>query len=240
MSARAPGILTLDPHFRTALLLLIAAPALAQGQFYQGQFYQGQSNNDPSSNAQRKTEIETRKITAMSAAPTARDIISATMANQVSIPRMELVRERKEMNLNYGSLFIARQLVNSGADITEITQRLKTGKTIWQVAAEHNTDWRSVASATKKLNSKIQDSIYKYFLHPEVGKQRALTENYNPEADLVPADLDTTREEVQAAHDEYVLWRNRAAATSGHPLDASSEDAINKDLEVFKGTQRPH
>ena len=189
---------------------------------------------------QENAEKETRKINAMAADGTARDIIGSTMADLLKVPRMHLVQERREMNLNYGSLFVAHQLNLSGATMSDIAMRLKAGKSIFQIGEDLHANWRSIQDAAKKLNGKLEDRIYKYFLHPEIGKQHAMAEGYDPEKDLVRADLDTTREEVVTAHHEYVLWRDRAAKTSGRKLDPQTESAVSKAAGEFNGAGRPH
>ena len=189
---------------------------------------------------QEKAETETRKITAMAADGTARDIIGSTMADMLKVPRMQLVQERREMNLNYGSLFVAHQLNLGGASMSDISGQLKAGKSIFQIGEDLHANWRSIQDAARKLNGKLEDRIYKYFLHPEIGKQHAMTEGYDPEKDLVRADLNTTREEIVTAHQEYVLWRDRATKTSGRKLDPQTESAVSKAAGEFNGAGRPH
>jgi hypothetical protein len=190
---------------------------------------------------QQKAEKQTSRITAMaSAAPTARLIVSQTMADMLGVPRPQLVRERRAMDLNYGSLFLAHQLVAAGAKMLDIAIQLQAGQRIVQIAQQQKVNWRSVADSAKKLNGKIEENIYKHFLHSEADARRALLEKYDPDKDLVKADLDVGRSEVLQTRDDYVFWRDRAGQFSGETLDPASETALERGAEVYKGPQRPH
>jgi hypothetical protein len=190
---------------------------------------------------QKKAEKQTARITAMAAAdPLARAIESATMADFFGVPRIQLVRERRAMNLNYGSLFVAHQIVAAGAKMIDVAVGLHSGKSIFQIADERKLDWRAVTDSAKKLNGKVEENVYKHFLHAEADLQRAVEEKYDPDKDAVKADENVTYAEVEESRQNYVFWRDRAGQISAKRLDPNSETVIGKSADVYKGFERPH
>ena len=166
-----------------------------------------------------KAQKQIRMITAMSRDDTARSIISRTFADAFKKDRMQMVAERRAMGLNYGSLFLAQEMALAGANMQEITGQLHTNKNILDVAKSVHLDWKRVASDAKKMNSRINDAIYKHFLHAGPDKERDQLEHYNPSVDLIRADADATTEEIAKAQGEYIFWRNLAAPKSDGQAD---------------------
>jgi hypothetical protein len=190
---------------------------------------------------QPRTEKQISKITAMATGDsTARTIVSATMADLLGVDRKQLVRERRAMNLSYGSLFVAHQLSAAGTKMLDIALELQTGKNIFQIAQARNADWRALGDAAKKLNDRIEENIYKHFLHAAADKARALAENYDPDLDVVKSDREVSPEETARTREVYVFWRDRAARLSGKGLDSTSEAVLGKSADIYKGPDRPH
>ncbi|HEY1272379.1 MAG TPA: hypothetical protein VGF08_10365 [Terriglobales bacterium] len=176
---------------------------------------------------QQKAVKELRKITAMASDVNARAIVSRTMADFLSLKRDQLVRERRAMNLNYGSVFLAHQLTAKGAEMMQIALGLQAKKTLLQMAGDQRVDWKQVLASAKKLNGKIEDNIYKHFLHAQVDRDRDAIEKYDAERDWVNSDADATQPEILEAQETYVLWRTRAGQTSGKGTsNVSSSEAL--------------
>jgi len=171
---------------------------------------------------QQKAEKQLRMMTAMSRDDTARSIISRTFADVFKMARPELVAERTSVGLNYGSLFLAHELVSSGSRMQQIAAELRARKTLIEVAKSSGADWKRIAADAKKMNSRISDNIYKHFLHAGPDKQRDLLDRYNPAVDRVRADADATTEELVKAQTEYVFWRNLAAPKADQAADSST------------------
>ena len=188
---------------------------------------------------QQKAERRLHQISAMAADGTTRAIINRTMAEAVHARRIELQRQRQAMNLNYGALFVAHQLTESGAHMLDIALQLQSGKTIVQIANERNANWKLIEEAAKKLNEKVENNIYRHFLHSEADKPAA-DEKYDAEADVVRADQDVTSEELASARDTYRFWRSRASAQNSGSLDMRTKMAVSKAADVVKTGQRPH
>ena len=64
---------------------------------------------------QEKATKEIKKITSISVDSNMRSIVNRTMADMLKARRLDLVKERQDMNLNYGGLFLAQQLAASGS-----------------------------------------------------------------------------------------------------------------------------
>lgn len=190
-------------------------------------------------NDQQKADKQCRRITATTADPMARTIVSQSMADSLKVERVQLVRERHAMNLNYGSLFIAHQLAAAGSPMIEIANQLQSGKNMAEIAAAHHADWHAIADAAKRLNGKIEDDVYKHFLHAEADKPLVLADKYNPDLDVVKADSDVTPEEIAQARQIYVFWRDRAAPNKNANLDSAAQTTVGKSADIFKGGERP-
>jgi hypothetical protein len=181
---------------------------------------------------QQKAEKQLRKISAMAADVTARGIVSRTMADLLNVPRAQLTRERRAMNLSYGSVFLAHQLTARGVQMLDIALQIQSHKTLFQIANEHKVDWKQIAAEARKLNGKFEDNIYKHFLRSDKDRARDVEEKYDATRDWVNADREPTQPELEEAQANYVLWRDRAATTGGaEGVVTSSEQLASRRLE---------
>src|SRR5258708_3954691 len=69
----------------------------------------------------QKAEKQVRKITAMATDKTGRRMVSMSIADSLKVPRPEMVEERRKIGLDYGSFFVAHELVASGVKMTDVT-----------------------------------------------------------------------------------------------------------------------
>src|SRR5689334_9801648 len=119
---------------------------------------------------QQKADKEIRKINAMAWDSSARPVVNKSLSEMLKVSRSQLADERRELDLNYGSLFLAHELALNGGKMNDITASLKSGKSIVQICNESNANWKQIAADTKKLNSKIEDNLYKSFLRSDSEK----------------------------------------------------------------------
>src|SRR4051812_1476445 len=162
---------------------------------------------------QQKAEKQLKRLTAMATDVTGRRIVSKSMADLFAVPRMQLVQERRSMNLNYGDIFIAHALLRDGVSMGDIAAKLKSGQTMSQIADEQKGSWKAIASDSKKLNARIEDNIYRHFLNAKnelADKERDAADNYIAEMDGVRADSNVTAEEIAEAQEKYIFWRDLA------------------------------
>ncbi|MGA8490465.1 MAG: hypothetical protein WB711_08600 [Terriglobales bacterium] len=161
---------------------------------------------------QEKATKEIKKITSISVDSNMRAIVNRTMADMLKTKRLDLVKERQENNLNYGDLFLAQQLVASGAKMEDIAAQLKAGKSIFDIANADHANWKQINSEAKKLNKKVDDNIEKSFT--DAKKQAALNmaEDYDAKADKVPADSNITKDEYAEAQSRYTHLHDLATA----------------------------
>jgi hypothetical protein len=169
-----------------------------------------------------KAEKQLRMMTAMSRDDTARSIISRTFADAFKMERPQMVVQRRNLGLNYGSLFLAQELMQSGAQMNQIVEQLRARKSMVDITNTLHGDWKRIAADAKKMNSRIDDAIYKHFLHSKPDETRDKVDRYNPRQDLVRADADATPQEIAAAQHDYVFWRDQAAPLAGGQADAST------------------
>lgn len=169
-----------------------------------------------------KAEKQIRMITAMSRDDTARSIISRTFADAFKMQRPQMLVERRNLGLNYGSLFLAQELLQSGTRMDKIVEQLRARKSMLEISNAAHADWKRIAADAKKMNNRIDDSIYKHFLHSKPDEARDKLDHYNPRQDLVRADAESTPQEITAAQHDYVFWRDQAAPLSGGQADAST------------------
>jgi hypothetical protein len=164
---------------------------------------------------QQKAEKQWRMITAMSRDDIARSVINRNFADVFKTTRLQLIAERKALELNYGDLFLAHELLSFGCDMQQISERLRSGKKILQIANDSGADWRRIAEDGKRMNRPISDGLYEHFLHDGPDKQRDADDHYNPATDRVRADADSTPEEISKAQTEYLFRRSLTAQKQG-------------------------
>src|SRR5438445_7654815 len=131
------------------------------------------------SDDQQKAGKQIRKISAMATDVNARSIVSRSMSDMLKVERNHLQRERRAMKLNYGCLFIAHELTARGMKMLDLAMRLQAHETIFQIANEQHSDWKKIADDAKKLNGRIEDNIYKHFLHADADMDRDLTDKHD-------------------------------------------------------------
>jgi hypothetical protein len=174
---------------------------------------------------QQKAERQLHRITAMATDATGRRVVSITVADSLEAKRVDLVLERRAMNLNYGDLFVAHRVVKNGAKMDDIAAQLKAGKNIAQIADEQHLDWKQLAEDAKKLNAKMEDNLYKHFLNARTDTARDVADSYDPMIDGVVADNNVSKDEIADAERVYHLWRDRADREKDSKLDAATEKA---------------
>jgi hypothetical protein len=151
---------------------------------------------------QEKATTEIKRITSISVDANMRSIVNRTMADMLKVNRLDLVKQRQELNLNYGALFLAHQLTAGGAKMEDIAAQLKAGQKISDIANASHANWKQISSEAKKLNKKIDENIEKYFT--DTKKQTALNQaDYDAKADKVPADSDISKDEYADAQNRY-------------------------------------
>jgi hypothetical protein len=166
-----------------------------------------------------KAENQIRIMTAMSQDDTARAIMSRTFADAFKMERPQMIVQRKSLGLNYGGLFLAHELVLSGTGMEQIAEQRHSRRSILDIASASGVDWKRIASDAKKMNNSINDAIYKHFLHSQPDEIRDQVEHYNPAADWIREDADTTPEEIVKAGTEYIFRRNLAVPRGSGQAD---------------------
>ncbi len=167
-------------------------------------------------NDQDKATKELTKISAIAWDGTGRGVVSRAVADVTGTKRADLVKERGEMNLNYGSMFLALELVKGGAKMDDIAAQLKSGKKMSQVANDLHPNWKQIADDAKKLNAKIDDGLYKHFINNKADNQRDAADGYVLANDNFPDDHNVEKSDIASAAERFQTWKDRAAAAGGH------------------------
>jgi hypothetical protein len=191
---------------------------------------------------QQKADKQLKRITAMSTDVTGRRMVSKSMSDALSVPRLQLVQERRSMNLNYGDLFIAHMLLRDGMSMGDIGTKLKAGKTMTQIAEDQKGSWKQIAPEAKKLNARIEDNIYRHFLNTKnelADRERDAADNYIAELDGVRADRNISNDEIAEAQEKYVFWRDLAGELKRQDgkLGTADEQAAYLDHARSSGPQ---
>jgi hypothetical protein len=183
-----------------------------------------------SADDQQNAEKQFKKVTAMTADFTGRRAVNKAMAEFLNLKRADLVVQRRDTGLNYGHIFLANQLVTAGLTMNDIAAQLKSGKTVFQIANEHNANWKQIASDAKKMNGRIDDGLFKRFLNPKSVEQDT-TDQYDPAFDGVTADGDSTKDSLEEAQDRFLMWQKRAQDQQqrGGALGIADEKAAGYD-----------
>jgi hypothetical protein len=177
------------------------------------------------SDDQQKAEKQLHKITALATDATGRRVVSITVADTLAAKRPDLVMERRAMNLNYGDLFTAHVLLKNGVKMEDIAAQLKAKKNIGQIANEQHADWKQIAADAKKLNSRVEDNLYKHFVNGKGDFDRDQADKYDPTFDGVVADNDVSKGDIADAERTYQVFRDRAEKDPSRTLDTSTEKA---------------
>jgi len=180
----------------------------------------------------QKAEKQARRIAAMTADQTGRRLVSMSMADHFKVLRADLVEERRHTGMDYGSLFVAHELIANGASMTNIASALKSGKNIWQLGDEQHANWKQIAGDAKKMNTEIDVCIYRHFLgekHAKADEARDLEEKYDVTRDGAKSDSNISQQEIAEAQERYVFWRDQAGEVSDRRLGLSQEMAARVD-----------
>lgn len=187
----------------------------------------------------QKAEKQINRITAMSSDMTARRIVSRTVSDTLNVKRPQLQQERRAMNLNYGFLFLAHQLTATGASMSDIAAQLKAGKNVVQIANDRHADWKRIAVEAKKMNDKIEDNLYKFFLNDTVQRQHDEEDQYHSVFDVVSADVLVSQEDLDKAQQTYLFWKDRVGQRKGAALDADSEREARRTYDPVRSGDQP-
>jgi hypothetical protein len=152
---------------------------------------------------QEKAQKEIKKVTAISADANMRGIVNKTVSEMLNVKRLDLVKERKDLNLNYGGIFLAHQLTAGGTKMEDIAAQLKGGKNIFDIANDQHANWKQINSEAKKLNKKIDDNIGKWFQNPKKETELDQADGYAAQQDFVAADSEVSKEELADAQHRY-------------------------------------
>ncbi|MGA2456833.1 MAG: hypothetical protein ABSF85_04645 [Terriglobales bacterium] len=154
---------------------------------------------------QEKAQKEIKRVTAIASDPNTRSIVNTTMSEMLNVKRLDLVKERQDLNLNYGGIFLALQLTAGGARMEDLASQLKGGKSIFDIANDQHANWKQINSEAKKLNKKIDDNLAKWFQNAKKQTERDQADNYVVQQDRVAADSDSSKEELAEAQHRYQL-----------------------------------
>jgi len=152
---------------------------------------------------QEKATTEIKKITSISVDANMRSIVNRTMADMLKVSRLDLVKDRQGLNLNYGGLFLALQLTAGGAKMEDIAAQLKAGQKIFDIANASHANWKQINSEAKKLNKKIDENVENYFRDSKKLAASDRADQYNPQTDKVPADTAISKDEYADAQKRY-------------------------------------
>lgn len=188
---------------------------------------------------QGKAKKEINKFVAMATDGTGRRMVNLSMAEMFSVKRSDLVMERRDTGMNYGAIFIAHELMSKGAKLSDISTQLKAGKDIFKIADEQHADWKAMASEAKKLNSKLDDNLYKNFADPKGSEAKDQADNYSLALDGVNADAEASKDEISQAQDRYMRVKDRAEeiAKRDSRLNTADQNAAYRDNVRSAGPQ---
>jgi hypothetical protein len=192
------------------------------------------------SDEQQKAHKILNKINAMATDPAGKRAVSLAMSQHLSVARAELAQRRRAMNLNYGELFVAYELVKSGKKIDDIAAKVKMGKTVWQTADEEHADWKQIVSEAKKVSAKVDNNLLAHFTNRKSEVEKDHADGYDPLRDSVKADSEVTQHEIDEAQQRYMFLHDHAGVVSATGIDTATEKAAGTFLpDPRKAENRP-
>jgi hypothetical protein len=174
---------------------------------------------------QQKAQKQLHKLTAMSTDATGLRVVNLTVAESVNAKRVDLVQERRDMGISYGDLYIAHTLTKNGAKMEDIAAQVKSAKKMEQIANDLHLDWKQMSADAKKLNTTMENNLYKFFVNMRAELDRDKADNYDPMFDVQKADSEVSKEELADAQNTYSIWKDRATQAKGGKLDQATENA---------------
>jgi hypothetical protein len=167
------------------------------------------------------------------------------MCDTFNLNRTILLQERRRLNVNYGSLFLAHEFMLGGATLDGIAAGLHTGKSMIAIGEAQHVNWKQVAADAKKFNSRIEDNVYKHFLNAkntEADTVRDAEDNYHVDFDWLRADQQVSPGDIVEAAQSFVFWRDQAAVmnSADRKLSIAKENAaaINRSGDRPGGSQQ--
>jgi hypothetical protein len=161
---------------------------------------------------QEKAQKEINKITSITADANMRATVNRTMAEMLNVKRLDLEKERQTANLTYGGIFLAHQLMASGAKLDDIAASIKSGKSIFDVANEQHANWKRINDAAKKMNKKIDENIEKYFQNTKKETEKNSADDYVVQDDRTQADANMSKQDLAEAQSRYQHLHDQAAS----------------------------
>jgi hypothetical protein len=151
------------------------------------------------------------------------------------VSRPILVAQRGQTGLNYGNLFLAQELEQSGVTPADIATKLNGGGKITDIANQQHIDWKRVAEDGKKLNAAIDQNLYNFFLGKKLTAAQDSADKYDVHYDGVKADSDIGKQEIASAQDRYLLWKDRASKARPGDKKMSYGDERIADMDHVAG-----
>jgi len=182
-----------------------------------------------------KAEKQLRHITAMASDPTGRRVVSITMSDFLKVKRVDLIKQRRMLNLNYGGLFLAYKVMATGTTLEELAAEIHRGSTMAEIAGKQG-NWKQILDEVKKLNGKIDRHLYEHFVDAREDHQRDQDDRYNLMSDITKADNDVGDEDLASAGDVYDRAHDLAMQRAGRHPD-ESPDAVD-DLQFRRDHAR--
>jgi hypothetical protein len=178
------------------------------------------------SDDQQKAHKTLDKVTAMSADLSGKRAVSLAVSQYLSVRRAELAERRQALNVSYGDLFVVYELARSGKKLDDIAARMKTGKTVWQIADEEHADWKQITSEARKVNGKVDNNLLAHFANKKGEAELDKADGYDPFVDTVAADNGVSKQDMDEAQERYVALRDRTSF--GGNLSTSDEKAARQ------------
>jgi hypothetical protein len=187
------------------------------------------------SDDQQKAQKEINKITAMATDFDGRRVVNLSISEMFKVSRPILVAQRGQTGLNYGNLFLAQELEQSGVTPADIATKLNGGGKITDIANQQHIDWKRVAEDGKKLNAAIDQNLYNFFLGKKLTAAQDSADKYDVHYDGVKADSDIGKQEIASAQDRYLLWKDRASKARPGDKKMSYGDERIADMDHVAG-----
>ena len=179
----------------------------------------------------KKAQKQANKITAMASDLVGRRIVNMTMADALKVTRVNLVLERRRLNLNYGCLYVFHALQTEGVKADYLVSQLRLGKSIFQIGGELRANWKEIGARAKRLNQQVEGNLYQHFVNSQADVARDDAEHYQVAADGVIADKDVSDGDIFEAEYVFGFWQKQAVAALNRDgrLDTSAEQAARRD-----------
>lgn len=173
-----------------------------------------------------RLDRELRSISLTATVGDGRRVVNRLMAEQLDIPREQLVRERKLTGFAYGQLFGAHEAARlRGLTFNQVAVEMKQGISIVEISQGRAANLQLILADARRLNKRIDRRLGHRGDDRARGKAGLQPASYDPADDSLSGDADEFSAAEIVLAQSHIHRRSKRMARSRGAGSASERDA---------------